>query len=696
MGMFLEESRREFPARVIEVTLEADAVAPEVREQPWSSADPVLERLGDLGGSALSLALVLEDLRSGVAPPALVIAVGCAVRAGLPTAARTTVAGLSRLGPGYVEGQVGGGLAQRLVRRADALVLRGAGPSGAGRVLVLGTEGGVRCEALPELSALDLPERAALLRARFPEARGLVVGPAGEAGVAFANLATAASPPSFTGRGGLGARLGATGLSAVLVEGEVEAPPASVEDFAEALANSPHLRARGAGGTFELLDAYAARGELPADPAARGDYAERLEQRQSCPGCPTACRHVLKVGEGRLAGRFSATFPLGRELGIDDPAHSLRLLEACNAVGVDAAEMGAALALGVEARAGAPRHGTAEELAQAIQTVAEGPLAAGAEALAASLDGRRARTVRGSAARSTGDLSSLLGQCVSARGSDPMRSFPFLAENGGDEARLARLLAPLLTLPPGTFDPQDGAGKGRLVWWHENLASVLDATGFCAFSAAGLLGDGLADLDCLAGWLAPPGLALTGEALQAAGASLALLQREAAELCGAPGEADAPDWAREALDQRGVLGEYRTLRGLDGEGRVAPEARGKIGSLDLLSWALGRLGSEPDRPAPAPPSERRAPGRVELRAAGSLGEALGSSLQAGACLELELPVPLGSLLVDLVQTRPELAPWIRPDGDGAFSIYRERRRLGRGDWVCDGDVLDLVVAIGGG
>ena len=145
-----------------------------------------------------------------------------------------------------------------------------------------------------------------------------------------------------------------------------------------------------------------------------------------------------------------------------------------------------------------------------------------------------------------------------------------------------------------------------------------------------------------------------------------------------------------------MLGEYRTLRGLDGEGRVAPEARGKIGSLDLLSWALGRLGSERGRPAPAAPGETRAIGRVELRAAGSLGEALGSSLQAGARLELELPVPLGSLLVDLARARPELAPWIRPDGDGAFSIYRERRRLGRGDWVRDGDVLDLVVAIGGG
>jgi aldehyde:ferredoxin oxidoreductase len=589
---------------------------------------------------------------------------------------------------GYVESQVGGGFAARLVAIADALVLRGRlGPS-AGRVLVLDRHGAVRVETRPELLPLDLPERAALLRAAHPEASGLCVGRAGEGGVRFANLATIADPPSFTGRGGLGARLGATGLTALLVEGDERPEPTGLSEWTEALARSPHLRARGAGGTFELLEAFAARGDLPADPSLGGAFAERLAQRQSCPGCPTACRHVLRVGERRLAGRFSATFPLGVALGVTGAQDALELLEACNAVGVDAAEMGAALVVSGELR------GDLQGLSTAIRCVASTSLARGAQALADELGkSAAAHCARGSAVRPVRDLAALLGQCVSARGSDPMRAFPFLSENGGDEQRLARLLAPL-ELPAQAFDPGDPAGKGRLVWWHENLANVLDASGFCAFSAAGLVGDGFADLDDLAGWLALPGLEPSAGALLAAGATLALLQREIAERRAAPPDADRPAWARERLDRPGMWDEYRVLRGLDLEGRIRPEVRQRIGTLALARWGQDELERIPGRVLFAGPPRPVAPGRLELSASGLLAQALGDARE----LLLELPRPLSGVLRELAARRPAAAPWLGSEelGDGAVAVYCDGRRLFHHDWVLAGDRLDLVVAISGG
>lgn len=707
MGMFLEESRQAFRPRVLVVLLEpaGPGRGPAIRVQRglWESTDPELQPIGDLCGSALALCLCLEDVRAGEGGSSLYLAVGSAVRVGLPTAARATVAGLSPLGGGsgegsYVDGQVGGGFAGRLAQLTDALVLRGSLGPGAGRVLILDRAGQARLEELPELASLDLPARTVRLRALHPDARGLCVGSAGEAGVRFANLATLADPPSFTGRGGLGARLGASGLTALLVEGDEPAEPETMRAWAEALASSPHLRARGAGGTFEQLEAFAARGDVAVEAGASAPFTGRLSQRQSCPGCPTACRHVLKVGGRRVAGRFSATFPLGSALGLSGAAEALGLLEACNAVGVDAAEMGATLAVAQSLQESAkypgPRlRGDAVALGAAIAEVAGSPLAEGAQRLARTLAGESTvLSARGSSVRRTSDLASLLGQFASARGSDPMRAFPFLAENGGDEERLARLATPLVDMPPETFDPQSPVGKGRLVWWHENLANALDASGFCAFSAAGLVGDGFASLDQLASWLALPGLEPTGEALQAAGASMALLQRELAQRSDGRAEADWPSSVRQLLEARGMWDEYCLVRGLDGTGRIRPEARQRIGSLDLVRWGPAQLAQTRVLRSDPPPPTTRAPGSLELHASGPLAQALGQPFEDG----LELPATLGEVLRALVALRPASAPWLGADGDGAVCVYRRRRRMTRSDLVHDGDRLDLVVAISGG
>lgn len=696
MGLFLEEAARAFRPRVLELVFDGSADGVTARREEWRHPDPALDALGGLSGGATALAWVFAAVDAGDAPPALAVAVGSAVRRGLPTAARATVAGVAPLTGGWAESQVGGGFAERLVGHADLCVLRGARSPRELALLVVDAEGAPRLVPAPELAELPLSERCAALREGFPAASGLVVGPAAARGVRFASLATLEDPPSFTGRGGLGARLGELGLVALLVEGEVAPRPEAQGGWSADLASSPSLRTRGTGGTFELLDAFAARGDAPADPARRRTFADTLAQRQSCPGCPTACRHVLKsAGGGRVAARFSATFPLGAQLGIERAEDELALLEVCNDVGVDAGEMGATLAVFLQhAR---ELRGDVAGLAQAIRGIGHSSLRFGAADLArvggAAGEGGAApivRTAKGGAVRAVSDLAALLGQCVSARGSDPMRAFPFLAESGGDTARLARLVAPL-ELPAGAFDPRDPAGKGRLVWWHENLANVLDAAGFCAFSAAGLLGDGYADLDDLAGWLELPGLVATGEALVAAGASLVLLQRRLGERLGASLE-DVPAWARGELDRPGGWDEYRLLRGLEPDGRVGEAALAAFATPALAQLGFEGLPAVTARvAAPSPPLERTA-GAVVVRAAGSLGQMLGME----GMHPLQLPATVGGLLRELAGRHPDAAAWLWRDGDSAVSVWRAARRLAPDELVRDGDRIDLVVAIGGG
>ncbi len=707
--------------------------------ESWHDDDPVLDGIGRLGGAALALGLCLQDARRGARgllkgredelqlvrarrdarELPFVLAVGDAVRRGLPTAARATVAGIAPLSGLFVDGQIGGSLARRLARQLDAMVIRGR-TEVRGAVLVLDAEGEVRLAVHEQLTTLNVRSRVQLLREVYGECGGLVLGPAAESGVAYASLANLSDPPSFVGRGGLGARFAASGLCALVVLGDEVAASADGEALRAELKRSPLLFARGVGGTFELLGASAVSdtphgGDASYEEGVRAarelerQAARGIRQRHACAGCPTACRHVVerasaasKSTPSTQAARFSSTHALGTSLGLAQFDDSLALLAVCDELGIDARAAGAALALLAEAReqgrAPGPklwgeRDACLDELRKLADPRQRSQLAQGARALSIELGMQDTlREAKGLAARPVKPLAALLGQCVSSRGSDPMRSFPFLAESGGDTTRLQALFAPL-ELPPGSFDPRDPAGKGRLVWWHENLAALIDTSGFCAFSAAGLVGDGLWDLERLALHLAPPSLQPTGRALLAAGATIVLLQRELAALLGGEHAADQPGWAAEELALPGMYDEYAALRGLDARGAVEPEARALLGHEALLDLGLSRLAPVVSAVGIEDPAERR-PGTVQVRAFGALGDALqqeGAALRGRFSLDGHYPLRVAVLLEVLASAYPEQQALIT-----CAAVHRAGALLSMQELVHDGDVLDLVVAISGG
>lgn len=665
-------------------------------------------------GPALGLALLARR------PDALVVSVGDCVRRGVPTAARATLAARSPLTGLLTEGQVGSELGRRLSALADAFVLRGRVRGGD---LLVVRPGGLRLEELDAPVGAGPAAIGAALRRERGDVAWLAVGSAGRAGHPLATLTAGDETPHVVGRGGLGAVLGRTGLRALVVD--VPLPTAGEElpdGLVAMLASSPRLRSRAAGGTFELFEARGAdralraRGgarELTADEARRWgrDAESRARERHGCRGCPTPCGWTFEqpAGEARPA-RFGATQALGPNLGLERIDDAFELLALCDELGLDAKEVGAVLALAARARGdgrldGAPTWGDRRALAQDVRAIARragsgAVLATGLAAAARAFGYEDALVVKGQSVASEPDDLALLALCVSWRGVDPMRTFPFALASLDDE-RTAELVHPLPYAP----------ASGRLIWWHENLSLALDATGFCSFSAAGLLADAHVDLDRLARWIAPASLrgAATfedapGAALLSFGHALALAQRTLGARWSPAGEdpsaLDRPAWARARLDRldgnvgRRGYDEYRRLRGLDERGRVPAGALRHATSPDGFDpRGRGVVAPAPEAvragPCSAPGAAR--PGVVSFRAGGPLGR-----LADGTELELPLPARVDAVLGRLAAERPELDAWLRQGGRWLPAVFRDGRRLAADAAVESGDRLELVVAIAGG
>ncbi|HIF41668.1 MAG TPA: hypothetical protein EYQ74_11290 [Planctomycetes bacterium] len=683
--------------RVMRVDLGAlgagQASAVEVGE--WHATDPLADRVGCWGGPAAALVWFQDP---GHRETSFALAVGPAVARGVPTAARAVVMAHAPLAGCVREGQVGSDLARRLARVTDLLLIEGVAP-GSGAVLVLG-EQGARLENLPDLEGLDPEATQRALVKHLGPCASLRVGPAGEAGLPLANLAAGSDPPSYVGRGGLGASFAARGLKALAVTAQ-EVEPVRDDRWAALQKDSPRLAARAEGASLELFESLAARSALGArggservsveEARAFGEQArERVERRHGCRGCPTPCGWVMDdpgaEGEG-VNARFNALHPLGQNLGIDGVEGAGELLSCCNRLGLDAKEAGGCLALW--ARDKPHLWGESLALEELLEQMVRGEepaaqLGQGADALGRSLgladDGLHSR---GQGMGSESNLAVHLGACVGVRGREPMRTFPFLVGAGFGRAGLEALVAPL-PLPLGAENPALPVGKGRLVWWHENLVLALDLSGFCSFAAAGMLADRVVDLDGLARELEGAEGESPGERWLGRGAVLAELWRR---LGGEDGQrvSEGPSGA---LAAPGMWDEYHALRGVG----LTPED--PLGD-HILERALGQLGTPGGEEALVDESSfggLTARGRVRLRASGALAEALGTE----PSLELNLPTRVRAVVAQAARRWPEAAPLLRRGEAVLPSVHSGGRQLGPDDLVRDGDELDLILVVSGG
>ena len=764
--------------RVIEVQIRDGEVS--VRGLVFQSAVSYLDGLGSLGGSGLALAMLAgQSADSGC----LAVAVGDAVGRGLPSSGRICLAGVSPLTGLLAEAALGGDAAGCLGTLAKGLLLRGTGDRSAPKLLLLEVQDDKRGQvsASPKVVGRLIPvepgsdtmdgachKLAEQLKAERPRAELalLTIGQAGLDGSPMAMVRTGKSHVSSAGRGGLGALIGAMGLCGIAIRAAEPAAdklePSAPGQKRKArpkfgFSQSPRLGERSKSGTLELFGAFAARGELSGrnyseflDAAAGARLAKEAESMQSerhgCKGCSTPCGLVFerpgRVNKGtssgeakpqegvRSAARFSASWALGPNLGLDTFAESLELLALCDEYGIDAREAGACLALlAIAADEGlsipewmpqTARFGDLDGLGSALGHLP----AMGSCALAQALKlEHRHYLAQGGAARPEGNFASTLGQIVCTGGNDPMRVFPFLVASPNER----QSLPDGTRIPSDALDPRSPTAKGRVVAWHEDLAAALDIAGFCCFSAAGLIADGVATLDELGTWIAPAALdnsgpgrpwahgQTKGEQLLAAGRALVLARRLFNEqLHPEQAPLDVPAWARDELAMEGMADEYYLVRGLDSEGRLVPSQLEWIDSDGAggqpSAWDQARAVFAGERAEAASPSasnlEARQPVKgvahqrphrtsslVTLMAGGSLGAALG---QGDYVLPLEVPEQLSAVLERLASSEPKARPQLFHRGGILPTVWRDGQRLDADAIIHPGDRLNLLVVLAGG
>ena len=423
------------------------------------------------------------DGGQGLAEPAFVVSVGDAVRRAVPTAARATLSARAPLRGGLTEAQVGGPFGRAFAGHADALVLLGGAPEPS--VVEIQGCGAVRVLPAPaRLLASGASERARALSRPGGGVHVMATGPGAQVGLPFANLARfdgdePGVAPSVVGRGGLGASLARAAVVALTVEeagdpGGRAAPAGAPDgDLEAALVRSPRLLTRAAGGTLELA-------------ASRGSSVDVAGPRRKhgCAGCPTPCGWSFDVdvrGGAKVGGRFSA---LQGFAGRGDP---LALLERCNHIGVDART--AASLMGRFPGTGVDQFFTSL-------------LEPGSEVHAAAMGAVGLPGV--GATFAAGDLAAEVGQALGVRGPEPVRTLSILGLEGD---RAGQVVWPL----PWSGDPERDAGT--LAFWHECISAAVDVSGFCSFSAAGLLADrvmGVRELAAALG-VAPEGSVRSGE-----------------------------------------------------------------------------------------------------------------------------------------------------------------------------------------
>ncbi|MFT5197426.1 MAG: aldehyde:ferredoxin oxidoreductase [Planctomycetota bacterium] len=636
-----------------------------------------LQATAGWGGAALALAAWKITPGAGLA-----LVVGQAVRAGQATASRASVIARSPLTGHLNQAQVGTDLARRLGALCDGLLLCGA-TRVSDAVLVLHSKSGFHLESVPGVKSMGTRRSARELRERFGDCSVLRPGPAAHAGVRWSNLCAGQEPASFVGSGGLGAVLASMGLAALVVCAEPVEPARELDGWLQSLVRSPRLIAR-------------AQGQSLQEESRTTPQPKELE-RHGCSGCPTPCGFVFeRPDRGKGNARFSALRPL-MELAGDPGGQGIQgILQACNDLGVDAREAAACLQLFLRHE---DRKGL--ELPELLKRLCSGEMGPpafreGAVSLAQhygasipeSHDPNRKQL-------HVADPAQRLAQCLGVRGAEPLRSYPFLVGHQADANLMRELVAPL-ALPPGSELPESEAGKGRLLWWHENLICGVDVLGVCAFTVAALLSDGVSDLSELAGRILPDGFQVPGsrsesESLLAVGANTLLLFREL-DFAGRPDGAAVEDMPA-ALHREGE--QYLLLRGLRPDGWPAVDPMAQLGRAEWTRTPLGMTIAQADLGPETPRLENREQGShvgIELRFLGALEPRLG----AGLCLLFQSEPTLTQALQVICTLFPRNAHWLLSQDRPVPAVMREGEVLTGGRSLRHGDVLDLILAISGG
>ncbi|HEV8143145.1 MAG TPA: aldehyde ferredoxin oxidoreductase family protein [Methylomirabilota bacterium] len=329
-----------------------------------------------LGGNGLAAKLLWEHVPSRVdafdPANAVVFAVGPVTDTTVPGNSRACVAAKSPLTNLFFDSTFGGRFPATLKRTGfDAVMITGR--ASAPSYLVV-DETGAQVKPATKLWGQTTRDAVnALIAVEGADADAIAIGPAGEHRVRFAAMAHYwKNREGVSGRGGIGAVLGAKNLKAVVVKGARKTEIADAPALKALLerAREPLTTGTKALSTFGTpflvgpinalggLGAYNLKAETFAEARVIGgeDMKTHYHDRDTtCLKCPVACGKQYAIGEGEFAGRkakmpeYETIFALGPMLGIAHPESLILANDLCDLLGMDTISMGVTLAFVAEA-----------------------------------------------------------------------------------------------------------------------------------------------------------------------------------------------------------------------------------------------------------------------------------------------------------------------------------------------------------
>jgi len=291
----------------------------------------------------------------------------------LSGASRNSVAGCSPLTGHWGDSSCGGYFAPELRYAGyDGLIVTG---KAAGPVCLFIRDDEVLIFGASEYWGGGAEEVGAALKERFgKDYRTLVVGPAGEHGVKYANILN--DGHHATGRAGFGAIMGSKNLKAIVVKGSgrdvnianKDAYEAFRKDLNKRIVEAVPATVLHADGTAANLTGGVYSGDVPvknwtsnfwedaADALAGSTLSEMyLTRRGACAFCGIACKRIVEVKEGPFAvpegpgPEYETIVSFGTLIGSVDLAAACKAGRVCNDLGMDTISAGGTIAWAMEA-----------------------------------------------------------------------------------------------------------------------------------------------------------------------------------------------------------------------------------------------------------------------------------------------------------------------------------------------------------
>lgn len=453
-----------------------------------------------LGGKGLGLKLLAERLAPGTDPfdagNYLAFMMGVFMGAGAPCSGRFTALAKSPLTGILTTCSCGGPFGMALKTSGyDGLLITGKSDH---PVYLAIDARSVSLHPADNLWGLDTQRTQEALGAGKKNGM-LVIGPAGENNVLFANVA---SGHRFLGRGGLGAVMGAKRLKAVVATGgHVKIVPRHPGKFAKAKKHANNFIKRNAitgkayrsYGTASHVDWCNSRGILPVRNFRDGSHEKakavsgeamiaRYNARyKTCTPCTILCGHARtrKDGNEQMIPEYETVGLLGTNLGIFDPDRLSVFNDTCNRLGMDTISAGGVLAWVMEAGERGIvetvlKFGQPEGIAEALEDIAYrvgfgDEMAKGTRHLGRTYQGEDfAIQVKGlelAAYDPRGCFGQGLAYAVANRGGCHLSAATFALESA-----------------LGLLNPYTTKAKAHFVTFFENLYAVINSLSTCQFS----------------------------------------------------------------------------------------------------------------------------------------------------------------------------------------------------------------------